>query len=114
MRKTTAIGSALLTATALVLGGGAAASAASAVSANVSDPSGLYFFDAARNVVAHYPAPPAGCTPVPSTATLHAAWGAGFSRFQFFNTADCTGSFTVLDTLRSYSAERFKSFVPIP
>ncbi|WP_440073370.1 hypothetical protein [Streptosporangium sp. OZ121] len=114
MRKTTAIGSALLTATTLVLGLGTAASAASAASANPSDPVGLYFFDAARNVVAHYPAPPAGCTPVPATATLHAAWDAGFSRFQFFGTADCTGTFTVLDTLRSYSAGRFKSFVPIP
>lgn len=108
MRKTMAIGSALLTAAALVLGGGAAASASS------SDPVGLYFFDAARNVVGHYPAPPAGCTPVPATATLHAAWDAGFSTFKFFGTADCTGSFTTLDTLRSYSAGRFKSFVPVP
>ncbi|MEU8384246.1 hypothetical protein [Streptosporangium sp. NPDC048865] len=114
MRKITAIGSALLTAATLVIGLGATASAASATSANSSDPVGLYFFDDARNVVAHYPTPPAGCTPVPATATLHAAWDAGFSMFRFYGSEDCTGSYTNLDTLRSYSAGRFKSFVAIP
>jgi hypothetical protein len=118
MRRTTAIGSALIAATVMTLGLGTAASASSAGAPD--DPSGLYFVSGSwsdpafwDNVVAHYPTPPAGCTPVPTKASGHVAWDGGFTAFQFFKTADCTGPITGMDTLRTYPAGQYKSFIAV-